>query len=90
MSPHPAGHPSSDDAPANAEDLARRKYRRRQRFLRAGQALMVTGALIGISHWLAHLGAFGPEQPPGWLDLAAGYPMAAAFLIAGAIVAGQK
>lgn len=72
------------------EQEAQRKYRKRRVFLRAGQVLMVVGALVAIQHWLAHLGAFGPEQPPLWLDVAAGYPMGAVLLVAGAIVAGRK
>ena len=69
---------------------AQRKYRRRRRFLRTGQALMVVGALIAISHWLAHLEAFGPGQPPGWLDLVAGYPAGGLLIVVGAILAGKK
>ena len=51
---------------------------------------MLAGVVVGIVHWLTHLEAFGPEQPPLWLDLVAGYPMAAVLLIAGGIVAGKK
>ena len=69
---------------------AQRTYRRRRKFLRIGQALMALGALVAVSHWLAHLEAFGPGQPPGWLDLVAGYPTGAVLIVAGAILASKK
>lgn len=59
-------------------------------WLRAGQVLMLLGALVAFSHWLAHLEVFGPGQPPGWLDLAAGYPMGVVLLILGSVVASRK
>jgi len=77
-------------APLSPADEARRKYRRGRVYVRTGQALMIVGGLIAIVHWLAHIEAFGPGQPPGWLDLVAGYPMAAVLIVIGAIVAGQK
>ena len=36
------------------------------------------------------LDVFGAGQPPGWLDLVAGYPTGLLLLIAGAILAGRK
>jgi len=75
--------------PASVSE-ARRKYRRGRIYVRTGQGLMLAGALIAVVHWLAHIEAFGPGQPPGWLDLAAGYPMGLVFIISGAIIAGQK
>ncbi|MDJ0323952.1 hypothetical protein QMG61_09280 [Cryobacterium sp. PH31-AA6] len=74
----------------SAEDEARRNYRRKRRFVRAGQAIMLVGALMAVVHWLTHIEAFGPEQPAVWLDLVAGYPMAAILLIVGASTAGRK
>jgi hypothetical protein len=71
------------------EDEARRKYRRKRRFLRTGQIIMLAGALIAVSHWFAHVGMFG-AQPSLWTDFWIGYPTAGLFLIAGAITAGQK
>lgn len=88
--------PQEKKANQNAEALpasvseARRKYRRGRIYVRTGQVLMLAGVLIAIVHWLAHIEAFGPGQPPGWLDLVAGYPMGGVLLIAGAIIAGQK
>lgn len=67
-----------------------RKWRRRQVFLRSGQALMAIGALIAIIHWLTHLGMFGAEQPPLTLDLLAGYPMGGLLFVAGAVLASRK
>ncbi|MEV8134710.1 hypothetical protein [Microbacterium aurantiacum] len=66
------------------------RYRRRRRYLRAGQAIMAVGALIVVVHWLAHIEAFGPGQPEGWIDLVAGYPMGALLVIAGAVLASRK
>ncbi len=66
-----------------------RKFRRRRRFLRGGQAIMIIGFLVGDSQWIGHLGAFG-DQPPGWMDLAIGYPAAGILIVAGAIIASQK
>ena len=66
-----------------------RARRRRRLLLRGGQAALLAGAVVGVSHWLAHVGAFG-AQPPGWMDLAIGYPTAAVLLIGGAISVGQK
>ncbi|WP_174844379.1 hypothetical protein [Cryobacterium sp. Sr8] len=89
-------HPRGDAATAAAkstptpEELARQKYWRRRRFVRIGQVLMATGVLVALVHWLAHIEAFGPQQPALWLDVVAGYPMGGVLLIAGAIVAGRK
>ncbi len=66
------------------------KYRRRRLYLRGGQAIMLTGITVLVVHWLAHLEAFGPSQPEGWTDLAAGYPMGMLLLIAGAIIASKQ
>lgn len=72
------------------EEETARQWRRHRLLVRLGQALMVLGALVAIVHWLAHLEAFGPEQPPGWVDLVAGYPMGGILVILGAILAGRK
>jgi hypothetical protein len=72
------------------EEAALQKYRRRQRFLRIGQAIMAAGFVVAFIHWLAHLEAFGPAQPEGWVDLAAGYPMGVLLVIIGAVIASRK
>jgi hypothetical protein len=82
--------PTGSLAAGDSSDDKTRKWRRHQRFLRAGQVLMIIGALVAIVHWLTHLEAFGPGQPPGWLDLAAGYPLAAVLILAGAMLTGKK
>lgn len=61
-----------------------------RRLVRLGQALLLAGAVVAITHWLLHLEAFGPGQPALWLDFYVGYPMAAVLAIIGAIVAGRK
>lgn len=70
-------------------DLERR-WRRHRILVRLGQILMIAGALVAAIHWLAHLEAFGPGQPPGWVDLVAGYPAGVVLLVIGAILAGRK
>ena len=75
--------------PLNKEEEARQKYRRNRRFIRAGQALMLAAVVIGVQHWLWHLGAFG-AQPPLWSDFYIGYPTAGLFLMVGAMTVGPK
>lgn len=65
-------------------------YRLHRRLVRLGQFLLLLGALVLVSHWLAHIGIFGTSQPPGWAELFVGYPMGALLLIAGAILAGRR
>ena len=67
-----------------------KSWRLHRRLVRVGQALMLAGSVVAAMHWLAHIEAFGPGQPPGWMDLAAGYPMGGLLLISGAILAGRK
>jgi hypothetical protein len=67
-----------------------RSWRIHRRLVRLGQVFMIVGAVVAATHWLAHIEAFGPGQPPGWLDLVAGYPTGALLLVAGAILAGRK
>lgn len=85
-------HPRGKDTAStlSPEEIARRKYRRRRIFLRTGQAIMAVGAVVAVVHWLAHLEAFGPAQPEGWIDLVAGYPMGLLLIIVGAIVSSRK
>lgn len=80
----------SQDKKAQPPYDAEKSWRQHRRLVRAGQALMLAGAAVALVHWLAHLEAFGPGQPPGWLDLAAGYPTGAVLLILGAVLAGRK
>ena len=80
--------PSREGTPDPSE--TQRLWRRHRRLVHAGQALLGLGALVVISHWLAHLDVLGIGQPPGWLDLAAGYPMGALLLMACAIMAGRR
>nr|WP_200933360.1 hypothetical protein [Leifsonia sp. Leaf325] len=79
-------HPNS---PASRDEAAHQQYRRRRRYLRAGQLVMLVGALIVAQHWLTHIGAFSAE-PPLWADLATGYPMGVALLIVGAVLSARK
>lgn len=81
-----APHPNS---PASRDEHIQEQYRRRRRYVRIGQLVMLVGALIVAQHWLTHIGAFG-AQPPLWADLAAGYPMGVALLIVGAVLTARK
>jgi len=71
-------------------DDPQRSWRLHRRLVRTGQAMMIVGAGVAVSHWLAHIETFGPGQPPGWLDLVAGYPTGGLLILFGAILAGRK
>lgn len=76
-------------SPSEKEEKARRVRLRKRRFLRIGQVVMLVGFLVALSHWLGHVGMFGPQPSLLW-DVIAGYPTGAGLLIVGAITAGQK
>lgn len=65
-----------------------KSYRRHRRFVRTGQVLMAAGALVAISHWVAHLEPYG-RAPSIAEDIFIGYPTGAALLMIGAILAGR-
>jgi hypothetical protein len=50
-----------------------------------GWGLVTAAVLIGVSHWLRHLGVF-TILPHGLADLFIGYPAAAALGVGGALV----
>jgi di/tricarboxylate transporter len=50
-----------------------------------GWVLVGLGVVIGVSHWLTHLGAWDFASQ-GIEDLVAGYPMAALLAIGGTVV----
>lgn len=77
---------SEKNMPNNETD----RYRHHRRLVRLGKTILLLGALVLVTHWLAHVGVFGASQPPGWTELFAGYPMGAFLLIAGAILAGRR
>lgn len=85
----PTHHDPDTPSGKPTEQERKQRYERKRAFVRTGQAIMLAGAAMGVIHWLTHLGAFGP-QPQLWLDLLAGYPMAALLLIVGAITASKK
>jgi hypothetical protein len=59
-----------------------RAYRARRTI---GWVLVGLGVMVGVSHWLTHIGAWDFASQ-GIEDLVAGYPMAALLAIGGAIV----
>lgn len=67
-----------------------RRWRKHRLLVRLGQVIMVVGAIVLVVHWLTHLEVFGKQQPSLLVDLTVGYPMGAALLIVGAIVASRK
>ncbi len=81
---------ASENNALSREETARRNYLRRRRFKIIGLTIVGAGALIVIIHWLTHIEAFGPSQPPLFLDMVAGYPMGVVLLLAGGLVAGRK
>ncbi len=71
-------HPGSDAA---------KDYRHHRFLVRIGQLIIVLGALVGLSHWIAHVAING--GPPGIQDLFIGYPTAGVLMILGAVLAGR-
>lgn len=68
------------------ERASRQLSPREQRARRTiGWVLVGLGVVIGVSHWLTHIGAWDFASQ-GIEDLIAGYPMAALLAIGGAIV----
>ena len=61
------------------------EYRSHRRKVRAGQALMAVGLVVAAVHMFQHLAS----SPSGMVDLVAGYPMAGAIFLVGAVLAGR-
>lgn len=66
---------------AEAKKVTPEQYMRKRAL---GWILVALAVAVGTSHWLAHLGALYEATPLS--DLVAGYPLAAALGIGGAIV----
>lgn len=64
------------------KQITLRQYRMRRVL---GWSLVGLALVIGVSHWLAHIGAWGFASQ-GVMDLVAGYPVAAALGVLGAII----
>jgi hypothetical protein len=69
-------------AQAATRQLSPRAYRARRTL---GWTLVGLGIVVGVSHWLTHIGVWDFASQ-GIEDLVAGYPMAALLAIGGAIV----
>lgn len=63
-------------------------YRRHRRLVRIGQILMAAGALVAISHWIAHLEPSG-QGPSITADIFIGYPTGGVLILIGAVLAGR-
>ncbi len=61
---------------------AMRSYRTRRV---VGWSLVVVAVIVGVTHFLEHLGVFAFASP-GVEDLVAGYPLAALLGVAGSII----
>lgn len=74
------------DAALSASERVERDRQRRLRDWRRRRwlagSLFGLGALVGVTHWLEHLGAFTVYRS-GVDDLIAGYPMAALLIFLG-------
>lgn len=66
---------------SEAKKLTPEQYMRRRVF---GWTLVALGVVVGVTHWLAHLGVLY-EDKAIW-DLTIGYPTAGILGVAGAIV----
>lgn len=72
------------------EERRARLYRRHRILVRSGIALMIIGAVLALEHAAAHLGAFGQAQPPLFIDMVAGWPMAVVLVVIGVVLAGRR
>ncbi len=81
-------HRAADTRVQQVQAEMRRAFRRQRRRKVWAGALVTTGAIIGVSHWLQHLGAY-TLLDPGLADLLIGYPMSGALIVAGLIVLGR-
>lgn len=66
---------------SQAKKLTPQQYMRRRFF---GWTLVAAGILVGVTHWLAHLGVLYEDS--GLYDLTIGYPTAGLLGVLGAIV----
>lgn len=74
---------------ADAEKV-RAALLRQRRLVRVGIVLMILAVGIAVEHALAHLGAFGAQQPSVLIDMGSGWPLAAVLFLVGAMLAGQR
>ena len=80
------------DGLSHTQQIERDRQRKRQEWKRRrvwASALFSLGAVVGIGHVVEHLGVFTIFSP-GVDDLVAGYPLALALVIAGAIKLGPR
>ncbi|PVZ60880.1 hypothetical protein [Arthrobacter sp. H-02-3] len=71
-----------------AEADSESNYRRHRQLVRIGQILMAAGALVAISHWIAHLAPAG-QGPSITQDIFLGYPAGGLLILIGAVLAGR-
>lgn len=71
---------------AEARRLSPGAYRARRTI---GWTLVVLGVVMGVLHWLTHIGLWDFASQ-GVEDLVAGYPMAALLVIGGAVVLSRS
>lgn len=69
---------------AEKKKITPAQYMRRRA---VGWGLVALAIVVGLSHWLAHVGVLYEDK--GLWDLTIGFPMAGALGVAGAIVLGR-
>lgn len=76
----------AQQARAQIEQVEEKKMTPQQymRIRAFGWTLVALGVIVGVSHWLAHLGVL--YEATGLADLLVGYPMAGLLGVAGAVV----
>jgi hypothetical protein len=73
---------AQQQAAGERRQLTLRQYQMRRL---AGWTLVWVGAVVGVSHWLAHLGLWRFASD-GVMDITAGYPTGVLLVVIGSIV----
>lgn len=67
----------------NAAEAQQHKWAKRRRDTRFGWSLIVSGGLLGLFHWLRHMGVVGIGIDPVVQDFVIGYGTAMLLVIVG-------
>ncbi len=80
-----ASQPSAQTQAERKAAQRRAERRKKRRLVRVGQVFMLVAVVMALSHAVMHMQA----RSTALLDLVAGYPMAAALAVIGAILMGR-